>query len=243
MTLILTHFILISNTKRNNCWCWIHHLSYLKERSVNCFIFKNWESIEYFIFDQTIIALNDVDWNAVLIKRDLINIFYHVLIATSNHWLLNFFWKDKYWINYFLLFNLCTSSYLFDLFAKNLCWMLIVTLQWDSMIHYLNDFLIIQVNIIEAHKYEIDFNDLCTQLKFNINLKKNLINITCIFLNIELNSINMMTHLSFDKQQKIIQLVNSVFTKNSLSYKKLQTLLDFLSFIAKIMISERVFLK
>ncbi len=121
--------------------------------------------------------------------------------------------------------------------------MLIVTLQWDSIIHYLNDFLVIQVNMIEARKYESDFDDLCAQLKFSVNLKKNLIDITCIFFNIELNSINMMTHLSSDKHQKTIQLINNAFTKSFLSYKKLQTLLDFLSFIAKIIISKRVFLR
>ncbi len=240
------HFIFSSLRlvlKKNDRWRWIHHLSYSKERSVNCFILENWKSIEYFIFDQAIITLCDVDWNAILIKRNLINIFCHVLIATSDHWLLNFFWRDKYWINCFLLFNLCTSSYLFDLFAKNLCWMLIVILQWDSIIHYLNDFLVIQANMIEAHKYEINFDDLCTQLKFNINLKKNLINIICIFLSIELDLINMMIYLSSDKQQKTIQLINSMLTKNFLSYKKLQTLLNFLLFVAKIMISERVFLR
>ncbi len=111
------------------------------------------------------------------------------------------------------------------------------------MIHYLNDFLVIQANMIEAHKYEINFDDLCTQLKFNINLKKNLINIICIFLSIELDLINMIIHLSSDKQQKTIQLINSMLTKNFLSYKKLQTLLNFLLFVAKIMISERVFLR
>ncbi len=121
--------------------------------------------------------------------------------------------------------------------------MLIVTLQWNSIIHYLNDFLVIQANIIKAHKYESDFNDLCTQLKFSINLKKNLIDITCIFLSIELDSINMMTHLSSDKHKKTIQLINSMLTKSFLSYEKLQTLLNFLSFAAKIMISERIFLK
>ncbi len=185
--------------KKNDCWYQIHHLSYLKEKSVNCFILENWELIEYFIFDQVIIILCDVNWNVILIKRDLINVFCHVLIATSDHWLLDFFWRDKYWINYFLFFNLCTSSYLFNLFAKDLCWMLIVTLQWDSIIHYLNDFLVIQANMIKVHKYESNFDDLCTQLKFSINLKKNLIDITCIFLSIKLNSINMMTHLLFDK--------------------------------------------
>ena len=111
------------------------------------------------------------------------------------------------------------------------------------MIHYLNDFLVIQANMIEARKYESDFDDLCAQLEFSVNLKKNLIDITCIFLSIELDSINMMARLSSDKHQKAIQLVNSALTKSSLSYEKLQTLLDFLSFAAKIMISERVFLR
>ena len=230
-------------SKRNERWRWIHHLSYLKEKSVNCFILENWRSIEYFIFDQAIITLCDVDQNAVLIKRDLINVFCHVLIATSNYWLLNFFWEDKYWIDRFLFFDLRTSSYLFNLFAKDLCWMLIVILQWDSIIHYLNDFLVIQANMIEAHKYESDFNNLCSQLEFSVNLKKNLINITCIFLSIELDSINMITYLSSDKHQKTIQLINSTLTKSFLSYKKLQTLLNFLSFAAKIVVSERVFLK
>ncbi len=166
-----------------------------------------------------------------------------MLIATSDYWLLDFFWKDKYWINCFLFFDLHTSSYLFNLFAKDLCWMLIITLQWNSIIHYLNDFLIIQVNMIKACKYKSDFNDLCTQLKFNINLKKNFINITCIFLNIELDSINMMTHLSFNKHQKTIQLINNALTKSFLSYEKLQMLLNFLSFAAKIIVSERIFFK
>ncbi len=99
------------------------------------------------------------------------------------------------------------------------------------------------MNIIKACKYKSNFDDLCTQLKFNINLKKNLINITCIFLSIELDSINMMTYLSSDKHLKIIQLINSMLTKSFLSYEKLQTLLDFLSFAAKIVVSKRIFLK
>jgi len=97
--------------------------------------------------------------------------------------------------------------------------------------------------MIEARKYESNFDDLCTQLEFSVNLKKNLINTTCIFLSIELDSINIMTCLLFNKHQKTIQLINSALTKSSLSYEKLQTLLDFLSFAAKIVVSERIFLR
>ncbi len=111
------------------------------------------------------------------------------------------------------------------------------------MIHYLNDFLAIQANMTEARKYEGDFDDLCAQLGFSVNLKKNLIGTTCTFLSIELDSINMMARLPPDKHQKTIQLVNSALTKSSLSYEKLQTLLGFLSFAAKIVIPERAFLR
>ena len=52
-----------------------------------------------------------------------------------------------------------------------------------------------------------------------------------------------MTHLSLDKHQKTIQLINNALTKSSLSYKKLQMLLNFLSFAAKIVVSEKVFLR
>jgi len=97
--------------------------------------------------------------------------------------------------------------------------------------------------MIEARKYEGDFDGLCAQLEFSVNLKKNLIDITCIFLSIELDSINMMTRLLPDKHQKTIQLVNSALTKSSLSYEKLQMLLNFLSFAAKIVVSERVFFR
>ncbi len=83
-------------SKGNGRWRRIHHLSYSKGRSVNCFILENWRSIEYFTFDQAIIALCDVGRNAVLIKRDLADVFRHVSVATSDHWLLGFFWEGKY---------------------------------------------------------------------------------------------------------------------------------------------------
>jgi len=111
------------------------------------------------------------------------------------------------------------------------------------MIYYLNDFLIIQMNMIKTCKYKNEFDDLCAQLEFNVNLKKNLTDITCTFLSIELDLINMIARLSSDKHQKTIQLVNSTLIKNSLLYKKLQALLDFLSFATKVVISEKVFLR
>jgi len=60
------------------------------------------------------------------------------------------------------------------------------------------------MNMIEACNSESEFNDLCTQLELSVNLKKNLISIIYIFLSIELNLINIITHLLVDKYQKTI---------------------------------------
>jgi len=99
------------------------------------------------------------------------------------------------------------------------------------------------MNMIKACKYKNEFNDLCIQLEFNINFKKNFTDIICIFLHIELNLINIIAHLSSDKHQKIIQFINNVLTKKLLSYEELQALLNFLSFMMKVVISERIFLR
>lgn len=144
-------------------------------------------------------TLYDVDWHAILIKKDLINVFHHILIVSLNYWLLNFLWEERYWTNYFLSFKLRMTSYLFNLFAKELNWMFIIIKWWHSVIYYLNNFLFIQMNMIKVKQYEIKFNDLCSQLNLNINLKKNSINKINIFLSIKLNLINMITHLSFNK--------------------------------------------
>lgn len=120
----VSHYFVFSSLslilKKNDCWCCIHHLSYLKEKPVNCNILKNWNSIEYFIFDQTIIALYDIDRNAMLIKRDLVNIFHHVLVITLNHWLFKFSWEDEYWIDCFLLFNLQKHHRIYLIFSSKI---------------------------------------------------------------------------------------------------------------------------
>jgi len=77
--------------------------------------------------------------------------------------------------------------------------MLMVSLQWHAVIHYLNDFLTIHANMTEARRYETEFNDLCARLDLSVNLKKNHTSTVCTFLSIELGTINMIARLPPDK--------------------------------------------
>ena len=116
--------------KADGRWRRIHHLSHPKGKSVNCHIPTDWGSLEYATFDQAVEALLLQGPNAILVKKDLADAFRHIPVASSDHWLLEFQCGGRYWVDRFLPFGLRTSPYLFDLFAKGLCWILIEGLGW-----------------------------------------------------------------------------------------------------------------
>lgn len=86
-----------------------------------------------------------------------------------------------------------------------------------------------------ARKYESQFDELCDLLKLSVNLKKNVTGKICTFLSIELDTVKMIVRLPTDKHQKIIDLVKETLTSDSLTHDALQSLLEFLSFVVKMM--------
>ena len=107
--------------KPNGGWQQIHHLSYLRGSFVNCHILRNFRVLEYTIIDDAIAVLLFLGKKITIIKRNLSDIFRHILIAPSNWWFFGFFWDNAYWIDRFLPFGVCTMPYILDLFAKALC--------------------------------------------------------------------------------------------------------------------------
>ena len=105
-----------------------------------------------------------------MVKRDLSDAFRHIPIAPSNWWLLSFFWDNTYWIDRFLLFGLRTMPYIFDLFAKALCWMLLIA-GW-LVLYYLDDFIAFLRPDIDPVPYEDYFNFLYKTLGISNNEKK-----------------------------------------------------------------------
>lgn len=91
--------------------------------------------------DEAIAALLKIGKGAFLIKRDLSDAFRHIPVSSTDWWLLGFSLEGLYYYGRFLPFGLRTASFLFDIFAKGITWIMIYH-GWQTL-HYLDDFLVI----------------------------------------------------------------------------------------------------
>jgi hypothetical protein len=82
--------------KSNDDWRRIHHLSHLKKSSINDHISRKWKTLKYAIIDETIENILRVELDCIMIKRDLIETFRHISVATFDYWLLSFRWHSQY---------------------------------------------------------------------------------------------------------------------------------------------------
>jgi hypothetical protein len=140
---IQANFSLISSSldlvsKSNDEWRRIHHLSHSDTRSINDNILSKTVELNYTKFQNILQLILDVDRNSIFLKRDIKNAFRIILVASYCQWLLSFSWKENYYQETCLSFDLSTISFIFNLFAKDLDWILIFFLKWK---HYLDDFI------------------------------------------------------------------------------------------------------
>ena len=126
--------------KSDGGWRRIHDLSFPKGKSVNDGIPEDFGALEYASLDDAIEVLLTIGRGAILVKRDLSDAFRYIPVASSDFWLLDFFYEENFWTDRFLLFGLRTSPYLFNLFAKALYWIIIAVLSWVIVLHYLDGF-------------------------------------------------------------------------------------------------------
>lgn len=70
--------------KSNKKWQHIHHLSHLYGRLVNYNIAKKYGALEYANFDEMVALVIKIRRGALLVKRDLADVFCHILVAKSD---------------------------------------------------------------------------------------------------------------------------------------------------------------
>ena len=76
-----------------------------------------------------------------------------------------------------------------------------------------------------------------------MNHKKNICNIIVEFFDIELNNIIMKIRFFQKKLLKIITFVTKTFQNTIITHSNFQSLIEFFSFVVKIVISNRAFLR
>ena len=229
--------------KHDGGWRRIHDLSHPTGLSVNDFIPPAYGSLEYVTFDESVTALATQGVGAVLIKKDLSDAFRHIPVAMMDRWLLGFVWNDVYWVDCFLPFGLRTAPFLFDLFAKALHWVLVALLQYQIVLHYLDDFFAILPPHTDSSPYNKDFDDLCQELGLMVNRKKDVAGTTAEFLGVEMDSVAMEIRLPANKLEKALIGVRELLSSRFTSHKQLESLVGLLSFASEVITLGRTFLR
>ncbi len=229
--------------KHDGGWRRIHDLSCPKGHSVNDFIPKEWGSLEYATFDEATEALLAQGQGAILVKKDLANAFRHIPIASSDLLLMGFFCDGFWWIDTFLPFGLRTAPFIFDLFAKGLHWILITVLHWHYVLHYLDDFLAILPPSADAVLYNTQFNDVCADLGFDVQSKKDITGTKAEFLGIQLDTTAMEARLPPEKLARMLRLIDETLATPTVTHHQLQSVVGLLSFGARVVIPGRAVLR
>ena len=236
-------------SKIDDDWKRIHDFSYLKiiaKRtiiSINVYIFENEDTFEYVTFDEIVQTFIRQSREIILMKRDLTKTFRHISMIEIDWWLLNFFWENDYYYDRFLSFDLRIFFYIFDFLIKILHWIVLIVFHWVIILHYLDDFFAILLSRVDSILYQKYIDDLCIKFEFKINHKKNICNIIVDFLDIEFDNEFIKTRLLKKKFERAIQKIKSILNQSFLSYIELQSLVDFLSFVVKMIISNKVFFR
>jgi hypothetical protein len=153
----------------------------------------------------------ETELETVLLKRDIKDAFRNVSIVLHNRWLLRFFWKNRYYVKTCLLFDLSIASFIFNLFAKNLKWMIISYLKW-KMRHYSNDFIAVFSSNTDLRKHISSYNQLTNVLRLSRNDFKNASRTSIIVFEIKIDTQLDMIRLSDRKLIKTRALINKMLS-------------------------------
>ena len=122
----------------------IHHLSASRGSSLNDFIPKDEYSLHYSTVDDAIGSLLQLGVGALMAKIDLQSAFRMVPVRRTDWELLGIHWQNHYYIDTCLPFGLRSAPYLFNQFAMALHWILQTNYDMPHLIHYLDDYLIME---------------------------------------------------------------------------------------------------
>ena len=121
--------------------------------------------------------------------------------------------------------------------------MLLIIFHWIIILYYLNDFFVILFSSIDTILYQSQFDDLCVELKLKVNHKKDVCDMMIDFLDIELDNELMKTRLLSKKLERVVHEIKFALEQYFLSHIELQSLVKFLSFVVKMIISNKTFLR
>ncbi|XP_077319473.1 uncharacterized protein LOC143941699 [Lithobates pipiens] len=187
---------------------------------------------------QTILRLGAGAW---LSKADIVDAFKLLPIHPCLWQWHGVKWKDQYYFATKLTFGSKSSPWLFDTFAQCLSWILSHHASCQKVIHYLDDFLLIE----EPGESPVDLNSLREVFaKLNVPIAEKKVEGPAqrlTFLGIILDTQTMQASLPLDKLTRIREVIHTFTITQGCTKRQLQSLLGMLNFAVRIIPQGRSF--
>ena len=231
--------------KKNGKWRMIHHLSAPRGTSINDFILREEYSLHYATIDDAIASLLTLGAGALMAKIDLKSAFRMVPVRQEDWELLGIFWQNHYYVDTCLPFGLRSAPYLFNQFAMALHWILRSNYDISHLIHYLDDYLVMEHPTSPRCTHRVDaFLRVCVSLGIPVALDKLEGPTTSItFLGLELDSNRQEIRLPQTKIRQIMAELDRWSSNHKNTKRKLLSLIGVLSFAARAVPAGRLFLR
>ena len=150
-------------------------------------------------------AIREAGRGYILLKRDTKSAFRHIPLSPKDEYLLGFTWDGLYYVERCLSFGLRTAPVIFNLFAEALEWTLFRYTDCPSVLHYLDDFIMV-ISVLLRHRLSaiceswVYFTDI---LGIERRDEKDDEGTTVEILGIEFNTTDYTVRLSSKKLKKL----------------------------------------
>jgi hypothetical protein len=154
-----------------------------------------------------------------------------VLIVSHQQWLLRFHWKERFYKKKCLSFELLIALFIFNLFEKELNWILSFFLHWNVR-HYLNNFeaVFFLKHRDQMREEERVYIALIDVLSISRNESKNIVDTTILVFEIKIDSNKFIVRLFKKKLVKAVSLTREVLNISLITLNVMQSLIEFLFF-------------
>lgn len=229
--------------KKDGTWRLIHHLSYPTGSSVNDFIDRDYCSVHYTPFDSALDMIANLGKGALAARLDIKSAFRLLPIHPSEFELLGYKIGGYYFVDKCLPFGCSISCSLFEKLANFLEWELKRRSQSNSVVHYLDDFLVAGQKDSDACLQLMScYENMCAEFGVPLAPEKTIGPSPCItYLGLEINTNEMMVKIPPEKLMKLKENLISLLGKKKTTLKELQSLTGLLSFCTRAIPAARAF--
>ena len=223
----------------------IQNLSFPENGSINDGIVSEMKTVNYASIDNAISKLKNFGSGALMSKTDIDSAFRLIPVSPNDYSILGIKFNGRYYNDRCLPMGCSSSCHIFERFSTALEWIAINKFGIISIIHYLDDFLILgPPNSNQCHTDLNNFLSMCKQIGVPIKAEKTVQPSNVIlFLGIELDSVSKIARLPQAKLIKIQNAIENLMAKTSVSLKDIQSLIGLLNFACQVITPGRPFLR